>query len=125
MENSEISFPHLLEEMESEYEMPEGLSEEKRVHDESLKEGEEELSKEFIAESRKRLRAVTEIDKLFDRLEETSDPASRKTIALEIENFLDKNESIIAREDKSGATEVEYYRERLNKLREKRKGVAA
>jgi hypothetical protein len=86
---------------------------------------EEELPKEMIVEGKKRIMIIIALENMFDRLETEQDIETRRSLAKRIEDFLDKNESIIVREDKSGATEVEYYRERLNKLREKRKGVAA
>jgi len=123
MKNSEISFASLLKKMESEHEPPEEVLDEKRAHDDPLKEGKEELSGEFIAENRERLRAVVEVDKLFDRLEAEPESEIQESIVLEIEKFLDKNEEVIAREDNSGAEEVRHYRRRLNKLREERKAA--
>lgn len=89
----------------------------------SLETNDEEANKEMIAEGRKRLRAVVEVDKLFDRLEAESKPQVQESIVLEIEKFLDENEKVIARDDNSGAEEVRYYRRRLNKLREIREAA--
>ncbi len=118
MKDSEISFDSLLRKIEAEHETPEGASEEKKDVRRSSEEEEEELSKEFIAENRKRLQAVVELDKLFDRLEAETELETQERIILEIEKFLDENEEVIVREDNSGAEEVRYYRRRLNKLRE-------
>lgn len=125
MKNSEISVSRLMEEMEAEHETSEGVLAEKGVYDKSLEEDKEELTKEFIAENRKRLRAVVEIDKLFDQLDTAKRFGDRKNIVDKIDDFLDKNENIIAREDKSGAEEFRYYRRRLDKFRAETERAAA
>ncbi len=86
--------------------------------------GEEELSREVILEGRKRLAAVVALDKLFDKLEAVSDPEDREKIADEIEGFLEANEKIIVREDKSGEEEAEEYRKRLERLKKEEKIAA-
>ncbi|MFH2136100.1 MAG: hypothetical protein ABII19_00485 [Patescibacteria group bacterium] len=120
MKNPETSFPDI-----DEVGVIDRISDEKRTYDESLEEGKEELSREVIVEGRKRLRVVVELDKLFDQLDAAKNFDTRKTITDKIEDFLDKNESIIARSDKSGVEEVRYYRRRLDKFRAETERVAA
>jgi len=114
MKNSEISFF-------SGQEMEEGgagdeILKKKKAYDESLDKGEEEIPREIIAEGRKRIAAVAELDKLFDQLDAVRSFDTRKTITDKI---------VIARSDKSGAEEVRYYRRRLDKFRAETERVAA
>ena len=80
-------------------------------------EGEGELPKELIIEGKKRVAVFTTAEKMFDRLEVEKDPETRETIAKEIEEFLEENEDILMRSDKSGANDLRNFRLQLDNLR--------
>jgi len=125
MENSEISFsPEIDEEGELPEETLEKILEEKKAYDESLKEGEEEMSKEIVVEGKKRMVAVVKIDKLFEELDKALAPDDMEIIG-EIKEALEKNRKILEREDGSGKEEIKDYYKRLDDFLNQKKRIAA
>jgi len=116
MEKSEISFFPNKEDSFSEKTAAE-ISEEKERHDRSIREGEEELSEEFIVAEKKRLRVIFDLEKLFDNLETVGNYEDKEDAVREVREFIDKNEKVISREDGSGSGEVKRFRRRLNNFK--------
>ncbi len=124
MGKSENFFP----EMDEEGELPEKTLgetlEEKKTYDESLKEGEEEMPRETIAEGKKRMAAVVKIDKLFGELDKALAPDDIEIIG-EIKEVLEKNRKTLEREDGSGKEEIKDYYQRLDDFLNQKKKIAA
>lgn len=78
---------------------------------------EEQLSEEEIKEGKRRIAAIATLEDMFDELEAEKDPEAREDLAEEIEEFLNRNEKIILRSDKSGINDLRNFRLSLDNLR--------
>ncbi len=101
----------------------EEIQKEKRAYDESLR-GEEEIAEGVVAEGKKRMAAVVEIDKLFDKLDKALAPRDMEIVG-DIREALEKNRKILEREDGSGKEEVRDYYQRLDSFLNQKKRMAA
>ncbi|MBI5071317.1 hypothetical protein HZB93_00240 [Candidatus Falkowbacteria bacterium] len=125
MKKSEISsFPEIDEEEELPEETLEKILEEKRAYNESLKDGEEEMSKEMVVEGKRRMVAVVKIDKLFEKLDKALAPNDMEIVG-DIKEALEQNRKILEREDGSGKEEIKDYYRRLDDFLNQKKRIAA